>query len=196
MGYHHEPPEGFEFPVGIQADASLREGPSASTEFALQAAARTQSLTNVLINVHTASTYRTGAMACDLLEKAGADLTRVGIHHAGETNDVDYLHGLLDRGASLCMDPHRYEWNLPMIARLVSEGYAEQIVLAVDSVLVEEAPLPAFWISDASEWAERSKEWMPSHVPLAVIPGLKEHGVSDQAIRLMTVENPARLLER
>jgi len=195
LGNHYDLPIGFELPEGMVPDSILTEGVPAMAEFALRAAARTQARTGVLVIVHTSSRYRTGLTACDVLAGAGADLTRVSIHHAGETDDLDYLRRMLDRGVSLCMDPHRYAWRLPVIAQLAAEGYAGQMVLAVDAVLLEESALPDFWFKDAQERAQREPEWSPGYLPLCVVPGLLALGVSDEAIDLMTVANPARLLD-
>jgi phosphotriesterase-related protein len=193
-GNHTDLPPDFVLPEGIKPDRALADGLPSGSEFALHVAGRVQQRTGVLVNVHTASRYRTGTMACDVLERCGADLARVAVHHAGETDDLDYLHGMLDRGVTLCMDPHRYAWRLPIIARLVSEGYVAQLVLGVDSVLVEEVPLPDFWFADPRERIEREPEWVPCHVPRAVVPGLRAEGVSETDLRLITVANPARLL--
>lgn len=196
LGNHHDPGPGFVYPQGITPDSALADGLPPSAEFALRAAARTQQSTGVVVNVHTASRYRTGLAVCSVMAAAGADLTRVSLHHAGETDDVDYLHRMLDQGVSLCMDPHRYAWRLPMIARLVAEGYTEQLVLAVDSVLLEEGVLlPDFWFAGPAERRAREPEWLPEFVPLDVVPGLRALGVDDDAIRHVTIDNPARLLD-
>jgi phosphotriesterase-related protein len=165
-----------------------------SGTFGLRVAAETHRRTGVLIHVHTNSRTRNGVAACDILEECSVDLSRVLLHHVGDTDDMEYLHTLLARGVSLGMDPHRKPWHIETIAALVGEGYASRLTLGVDSTQVFDFD-PIEGVPEG-ERAAKEFEFAMTYMPLAVLPALRKHGVSDGDIDLMVRQNPFRLLER
>ena len=161
--------------------------------FSLRVAARTHLRTGALINVHSYTGFKTGIDTCDILEEEGVDLSRLLIHHVGDTHDFDYLHAMLARGACLSMDPHRGPWRYDTIAQLCAEGFADRLTLGIDSVQVADWDgINAF---EGEERARLEREWAMEYLPLEVVPRLRAAGASEEAIRAMTVSNPARLME-
>ncbi len=60
--------------------------------------------TGVPIMVHTNAAARMGPVALRALQAEGVDPERVVIAHAGDSDDLDYLRGIADTGASLGCD--------------------------------------------------------------------------------------------
>ena len=162
-------------------------------EFGTRAAARTHLRTGACICVHTHTVHKTGIMALDILEEEGVNLSRVSLHHVGDTQDFDYLYAMLKRNTNINMDPHRGPWQIDVIARLCAEGYADRITLAIDSVQTGDFdPIEQLEGEVRKHYEE---EWSLAYLPASVIPQLRAAGVTDADITAMTVTNPGRLLE-
>lgn len=81
------------------------------------------------------------------------------------------------------------------IASLVRDGRGKQVCLSHDANCGAWLGRPIFgpdMISEPKTIAAMLPEWTPVHLFERVIPMLREAGVSDDAIRTMTDENPAR----
>ncbi len=122
-------------------------------------------------------------------------LSRVIIGHSGDSEDIDFLRRLIDRGSYIGMDRFGLDMYLPTdkrvatIARLCEMGYAEKMVISHDA-------------NCYFDWYEKDlmqrtvPNWHFSFIPEVVIPSLSEAGVSDEQIRTMTEENPRRIFEQ
>ena len=160
-----------------------------------RAIAATHRETGVPITVHTNSAHRTGRLALDLYEKEGVDLSKVVIGHAGDSNDLDYLRGLMDSGATIGCDRfgldlfNPTESRVATIAALCAEDYADRIVLAHDAACYMD-----FFSGEASQQAlaQAAPNWHYEHISRDVLPALREQGVSDDQITTMMVDNPRR----
>ena len=160
-----------------------------------RAVAATHVETGVPITVHTNSAERTGLIALDFYEREGVDLTKVVIGHAGDSNDLDYLRALADRGATLGCDRFGNDtWNttprrVETIAALCREGYADRIVLSHDqSCFID------FYAFEAAReaLAKAAPNWHFEHISRDVLPALREAGVTEDQITAMMVDNPRR----
>lgn len=158
------------------------------------AIAATHVETGVPITVHTNAAHQTGRLALDLYEKAGVDLTKVVIGHAGDSNDLDYLREIADRGATIGADRfgidvfNPTDQRVATIAALCAQGYAEKIVFAHDA---------SCYIDFFSGASQATKEqmlpnWHYEHIHRDVLPALREQGVTDDQITTMLVDNPRR----
>ena len=158
------------------------------------AIAATHVETGVPITVHTNGAHQTGRLALDLYEQAGVDLTKVVVGHAGDSNDLDYLREIADRGATIGADRfgvdvfNPTDQRVATIAALCAEGYAEKIVLSHDA---------SCYIDFFSGESQARKEqmlpnWHFEHIHRDVLPALREQGVTDDQITTMLVENPRR----
>jgi phosphotriesterase-related protein len=144
--------------------------------------------------VHTDPWQPGGLAVVDVLEDAGADLSRVVIGHLNPTlPDVDYHRAIAQRGAVLGYDlcgydivltPGRFparDWETAdAVVQLVSEGFGEQIVLSMDTALKTDYV--------------RYGGWGYAHIQKRVGPLLLEKGLDDAQLRQITVETPARIL--
>jgi phosphotriesterase-related protein len=76
-----------------------------------------------------------------------------------------------------------------MVAALVEKGYADRITLSHDSCC-------NFYWAPQALLDQAAPNWNLTHIATAIIPMLRERGVSDAAIHQMTVLNPRRLFEQ
>jgi phosphotriesterase-related protein len=163
-------------------------------ETILRASARAQQATGVPISTHTWAAGRTGLVQQAIFAQEGVDLRRVVIGHSGDSEDLDYLRALMERGSTIGMDRFGLEHYLPtpkrveVIARLCAEGYAGRMVLSHDANC---------WSDTLSEDDKRRTRpsWHYNHIPDDILPALRLAGVSQGQIDQMLVENPRAIFE-
>jgi phosphotriesterase-related protein len=164
----------------------------------LRACAATHRETGAPITVHTSAPAQSGRLAVQVLREEGADLTKVVIGHAGDSNDLDYLCELADAGCLLGMDRFGLDVYNPTssrvdtIAALAQRGYADRMVLAHDaSCYIDYFPGPD---AQAAK-AQIAPNWHYRHISEDVLPMLRERGVTEEQIRQMLVDTPRRYFE-
>jgi phosphotriesterase-related protein len=96
--------DGTTIRAGIINVASHTERLGGLWELVFRAAARAHRASGVPITTHTDSSVRSGLDQQRVLSEEGVDLSRVIIGHSGDTDDLEYLQRLLDRGSYLGMD--------------------------------------------------------------------------------------------
>jgi phosphotriesterase-related protein len=186
---------GTEVKAGLLKGVVEEKGLTPDQQRIHRAIAATHRETGVPITVHTNSEHRTGHLALDFYEAEGVDLTKVVVGHAGDSNDLDYLRALADRGAVLGCDRFgndRYnttDRRVAAVAALCAQGYADRIVLSHDASCYID-----FY---AGEQAQRTlyamtPNWHYEHIPRDVLPALREAGVGEDQITTMMVDNPRR----
>jgi phosphotriesterase-related protein len=169
-------------------------GVTAVIENVLRASARAQKATGVPISTHTWAAGRTGLAQQAIFAQEGVDLRRVIIGHSGDSDDLGYLRGLMDRGSTIGMDRFGLEHFLPtakrveVIARLCAEGYAPRMVLSHDANC---------WSDMLSEEDKRRTRplWHYNHIPDDILPALRKAGVTEDHIEQMLVRNPRAIFE-
>ena len=176
--------------------------PTALEEMGLRAAVRASKATGIPIRIHTNAAHRAGESDAVILEEDGASPAKVSFDHSDDSGDMDYFLGLVRRGYSLGMDHvHRgliadfkpsFERRAECIKLLIDAGFADRIFLSSDSMF-EGSLLP----EDARNWRENidPPEGMLFNTH-KLIPLLESMGVSDEKIRVMTIENPKRFFAR
>jgi phosphotriesterase-related protein len=162
----------------------------------LRAVAAASRETGLAISVHLHPWGHEGAAALDALLAAGADPGRVILGHASTAIDrPDELRALLDRGALLGFDLFGFDHSLlgpgrwppsdrdvaTLVARLVRDGHAPQLVLSGDV--------------GVRTRLHRWGGWGYDHLLRHVVPLLEELGVGGAELDTMLIANPARLLE-
>ncbi len=175
--------------------ATDETGVTEDVEKVLRAAARAHRRTGTPISTHTWAAGRMGEQQQAIFESEGVDLGRVTIGHSGDTDDLDYLVGMMKRGSYLGMDRFGDEIRLSTgkrvdtIAKLCAMGYAHQITLSHDASCYID-----WWDRD---WMARERpNRVFTYIPDVIIPALKAAGVPDTLIHTMTVENPRAIFER
>jgi phosphotriesterase-related protein len=160
----------------------------------LRASARAQKATGVPISTHTWAAGRSGEAQQAIFAQEGVDLRRVIIGHSGDSEDLGYLRGLMERGSTIGMDRFGLEHLLPtekrveVIARLCAEGYAGKMVLSHDANC---------WSDAMTEEAKRRTRprWHYTHIPDDILPALRKAGVGEDQIDQMLVRNPRAIFE-
>jgi phosphotriesterase-related protein len=160
----------------------------------LRASARAQKATGVPISTHTWAAGRVGETQQAIFAQEGVDLSRVIIGHSGDSDDLKYLRGLMERGSIIGMDRFGLENFLPtakrveVLARLCAEGYAGKMVLSHDANC---------WSDMLSEESKRRTrpQWHYNHISDDILPALRQAGVSEEQIDQMLVRNPRAIFQ-
>jgi phosphotriesterase-related protein len=160
----------------------------------LRASARAQKATGVPISTHTWAAGRSGEAQQAIFAQEGVDLRRVIIGHSGDSDDLGYLRGLMERGSTIGMDRFGLEHFLPtakrveVLARLCAEGYAGKMVLSHDANC---------WTDMVSEDDKRRTRplWHYNHISDDVLPALRKAGVTEDQLEQMLVGNPRAIFE-
>jgi phosphotriesterase-related protein len=190
--------QGTDAKAGLIKCATNEAGVTDFNKKLLQTAARLHRATGVPISTHTDVHCRAGLGQQDVFEEEGVDLSRVVIGHCGDSEDIDYLGEILDRGSVIGMDRFGLDMVLPtekrvgVIAELCRAGRADQIVLSHDAC----CHIDFFPDMSPELMAAMLPNWNFRHVPCDVVPALRKNGVTEEQIRAMTVDNPRRIFER
>lgn len=171
--------------------AGLRPG----VERVMRAVAQANRATSVPVTVHTAPLQHTGRDVQRVLTEEGVNLEHVVIGHCGDTDDVDYLMELADKGSILGMDRFGVDFVITMeqrvatIADMVRRGYADRLALSHDCCCWSD------FFPDVSDYEAAMPNHNYLHIHNDVIPALREAGVSEVDLDRMFVENPKRLFD-
>lgn len=175
--------------------ATDRAGVTREIETVLRASARAHKATGAPISTHTWAEGRMGEAQQAIFAEEGVDLRNVIIGHSGDTEDLDYLRGMIAKGSTLGMDRFGLEGFLStekrvaVVAALCAEGYADKLVLS----------------HDANCWNDRRGEdqmqknlplWHFCHIPDDILPALRAKGVTEAQIDQMMGGNPRATFER
>ncbi|MGW6337092.1 phosphotriesterase family protein, partial [Nocardia rhamnosiphila] len=112
----------------------------------LSAAAEAHRRTGAPIGTHSNAPAGSGSRQQDVLQECGVDLSRVLIGHCGDTDDLDYLRGIMQRGSYIGIDRFGLDTipstkqdllstpqRVAIIAELCRDGFADRIVLGHDA---------------------------------------------------------------
>lgn len=165
-----------------------------------RAAARAQKATGIPITTHIDPSdwqvCNIGLEQLELLMEEGADPAKIIIGHTFYAS-IDQLEAILERGAYVQLDNIGTEWRglsddnaVALLRQAIDRGYAKQLLLTFDR----------FWYQMRGErpFTELDPEVatrMPlTFLPDTFIPLMRAHGIGDDDIRSIMVDNPARLL--
>lgn len=192
-----------EIEVGID-DLSIRAGiigelgtssPIAPDEIkVLQAAAYAQQRTGLAINVHLPIFRREGHNVLNVLDQAGADLTRVVLSHLDESLDGEYIRSLAKRGVYVELDTFGSEFSfdesgehepsdwdrIDLLIDLLDAGLTEQVLISQD--VCNKIHLLHYG------------GYGYAHLLRTIVPRLKARGIDATTIDRLLVKNPATML--
>jgi phosphotriesterase-related protein len=186
--------QGTQVKAAILKCATDAPGITPGVEKVLRAVARAHRQTGVPISTHTHAATKRGLEQQDLFTAEGVDLKRVIIGHCGDSEDLDYLTELLNRGSYIGMDRFGLDFFLPeekriaTIARLCQMGWAERLVLSHDAMVY-------FDVYELGAIESARPHWNYSNIVDNIIPKMLKAGVSPEQIDLMTRGNPRRIFE-
>lgn len=159
----------------------------------MQAVADAHLETGAPIFTHSDPDNETGPAQQDYFESRGIDLSGVVIGHCGDTDQIDRLRSMADRGSVLGMDRFGLESRLPYEARIATVatmcelGYADRMVISTDSSV--------FSMNFPDEHRRAHLPlWDARAVMPRVVTDLRASGVGDDDLDLMLKDNPARVL--
>lgn len=161
----------------------------------VRASARAHRDTGVPVCTHSYPANRTGLDQIRVFHEEGVDLGRVVIGHSDNSDDISYLEQIIEAGAYCGMDriglplPRTNEQRADMITTLVERGYADRLTLSHDASCRTDQ-----FSEDAIE--KNMPDWKFTYISLQFLGMLRERGVSDKAIKQMTVLNPRRIFEQ
>lgn len=147
---------------------------------------------------HDPSTAAGGAIL-DLLASCGVPASRVILGHSGDTDNLEYLTAMLERGCWLGMDRFGFcdrdlglEPRVDTIAALCRAGWGHRLLLSHDL-----AAYLAFWDSwettKHSDWLHLEEDYTFIH--RRVLPLLEERGLSRADIDRLLTGNPRAFFE-
>jgi phosphotriesterase-related protein len=174
-------------------------------EKVLRAAARAQAATGVPLSIHHDMFERNGRRLLELAQAEGADLRRTILCHMDQDArcESDYFSAVAETGAYIGLDtfghydfytysrdplwhagPHKVfptDWDrAERIAALAAAGELEQVVVAQDVCLKIQL--------------KRYGGFGFDHILESAVPMWRSVGLDDAQIRLILVDNPARVL--
>ena len=191
--------EGTGIKAGIIKVATDKGGVTPAGEITLRAAARAQQKTGVPITTHTWAPERVGEEQVRIFLEEGVDLDRVYVGHSNDTTDLDYLTGLLRRGAWLGLDrtpggltegTPDWQGRTETVKRLIDAGFADRILLSHDASVNM-----VYYGVQAMEDGERHNPDGFLFITRHVLPRLREMGVPEETITRIMVDNPRRFFE-
>jgi phosphotriesterase-related protein len=163
-----------------------------------RAAARASIRTGRPIMAHSRPASETGPRQVEIFLEEGVAPEKIQVAHTGDTDDLDYIERLLDKGVYIGLDRYGLEISLPMERRnatateLLKRGHVERMFLSQDFVVALDWYPPE--VAEQLVAAGLAKDWSMTLLWEQVIPTLKENGMTDEQLETMLVANPARWL--
>jgi phosphotriesterase-related protein len=168
-------------------------GMTEGVERVLRAVAKAQVRTGVPMMVHTHPGTHRGLEVHRVLQEEGVAPSSVCLAHSGDSGDADHLSELAEHGYLLGMDRFGVDMYLPfeqrvgMVAELIRRGYGDRMALAHDASCYFD------WVDPGM--LAMAPNWNFLHISKDVLPRLREHGVTEQQIDTMLIDNPRRWFE-
>jgi phosphotriesterase-related protein len=190
--------QGTEIKAAFIKCAADEPGVTENIEKVHRAAAQASVRTGAPIMAHSRPASETAPRQIEIFLEEGVDPRKVQIAHTGDTDDLDYIERVLDKGVYIGMDRFGLaiflpdEKRIPTVLTLLERGYADRMFLAADSnATIDWYP---FELAQQLLAAGMAVDWTIRKVPEHVIPALREGGMSDDQLETMMVENPRRWL--
>lgn len=174
------------------------------TEFGekvLRAASRTLKATGVPIITHSGAKFKNGNDQARIFEDEGADPKKIAIGHSDDSDDIEYLSGLMKRGFWLAMDrlplgalkdysPPDVAGRVDVVTKLIEMGYEKQLMLSHDD--------PIHLGTSTMERQKRNRSANPDialFITRKFLPMLRAKGVKENTISTLMVANPRQFFE-
>ncbi|QIG49804.1 phosphotriesterase [Nordella sp. HKS 07] len=186
--------DGTDAKIGLIGEIGVSGDFTADEEKSLRGAAQAQARTKLPIMVHLPAWYRHGGRVLDIVAEEGGDLDHTVLCHMNPSGeDVDYQVACAKRGAFIEYDMIGMDYwyadqqvqcpsdedNARAIKRLIDLGFLEKILLSQD----------VFLKMMLSHYGGFGYAYVVTHFA----ERLKRHGVSNEQITTMLVDNPRRV---
>jgi phosphotriesterase-related protein len=179
--------DGTSVRAGFIKLAMSDDGPTELEKRNLRAAAQASKATGAMIASHTIG-RRVAREEMDVLTEAGHDLHRFIWIHAQTEPDIAVVKEAAGRGAFVELDSvgaaHQPQSELVgSVVALIQAGYIDHILLSHDAGWYNPARPDGLPNDGFRGYTALTKEFLPA---------LSAQGISDEQIRCITVDNPAR----
>lgn len=178
-----------EIKAGFLKCATDVPGLTPQVEKVLRAVARAHLRTGVPIMTHSVPSKENGLIQIEIFEEEGVPLNKVLIGHCGDTDQLDYLERLLDKGVYIGMDRYGLTSTLSTERRnatinaLIQKGYTNRMFLSQDYCCTTDRYKPE------SLKKEVYPDWSMTFLLDKVVPMLIADGVNEEQIHTMLYEN-------
>jgi phosphotriesterase-related protein len=179
--------------------AADEPGVTENIEKVHRAAARASVRTGRPIMAHSRPASNTGPRQVEIFLEEGVAPEKIQVAHTGDTDDLGYIEGLLDKGVYIGLDRYGLAMFLPTDNRnrttleLLKRGYVERMFLSQDFVVALDW-FPPEAVEGIIAGGLVEADWSMTVLFERVIPTLKEGGMTDGQLDTMLVANPARWL--
>jgi phosphotriesterase-related protein len=190
--------QGTEIKAAFIKCAADEPGITENIEKVHRAAARASLRTGAPIMAHSRPASNTGPRQVEIFLEEGVDPAKIQIAHCGDTDDLGYIEGLLEKGVWIGLDRYGLELYLPYAQRqattkaLLEKGYAERMFLSADFCATIDW-FPPETVEQLVN-AGMTKDWNMRMVPEKVLPELRESGLTEEQERTLMVDNAVRWL--
>lgn len=176
--------------VKIAAD---EPGITPDVEKVIRAAAIAHKETKVPIITHSNAHNNTGMEQQRILMEEGVDPGKILIGHLGDTDNLEYIKKIADKGSYVGLDRYGLDLFLPIekrnetLLKLIREGYSDRLMISQDYCCTID------WGTAKPEYKPKlAPKWNMTLIFDDVIPYLKKNGISEEIINKIFVENPRR----
>lgn len=176
--------------VKIAAD---EPGITPDVEKVIRAAAIAHKETKVPIITHSNAHNNTGMEQQRILMEEGVDPGKILIGHLGDTDNLEYIKKIADKGSYVGLDRYGLDLFLPIekrnetLLKLIREGYSDRLMISQDYCCTID------WGTAKPEYKPKlAPKWNMTLIFDYVIPYLKKNGISEEIINKIFVENPRR----
>ena len=190
--------QGTDIKAAFVKCAADEPGVNERVEKVHRAAARAAVRTGVPVMAHSRPASATGPRQVEILLEEGLPADRIQIAHTGDTDDLDYIESLLDKGVWIGMDRYGIDLFLPTAKRnatlleLLRRGYVERMFISQDFDIPIANGLDWYppELIEQLQAAGAATDWSMTFLFETVIPALKDGGMTDAQLETMMVENP------
>jgi phosphotriesterase-related protein len=161
-------------------------------------AARASLRTGAPIMAHSRPASGTGPRQVEIFLEEGVSPEKIQIAHTGDTDDLEYIEGLLATGVWIGLDRYGIEMYLPTeqrndtVVALLERGHADRMMLSQDFVVALDW-FPPETVEELVA-AGAVKDWSMTLLFEQVFPLLRERGMTEEQYQTMMVDNPRRWL--
>ena len=180
--------------AAILKAATDTPGITPGVEKVLRAVSRAHKATGRPIITHSYPGNRSGADQIKIFEQEDVELNQVVIGHTGDTDNLDYIREILDKGVFVGLDRYGIDVGVgtgkrnAVVVELCKSGYAGQILLSHDASCTNDK-------FSAEQLLNLPKTRTLSFIPGSIIPELKKMGVSEADLHTIFFKNPVRLFD-
>jgi phosphotriesterase-related protein len=194
--------QGTEIKAAFIKCAADEPGVNERIEKVHRGAARASLRTGVPIMAHSRPASQTGPRQVEIFLEEGVAPEKIQIAHTGDTDDLDYIEGLLDRGVYVGMDRYGLDFFLATdrrnatVLELLKRDYAERMFLSQDFAPSLANGLDWFppELIEQLQATGAATNWSMTFLFEGVIASLKEGGMTEEELETMMLQNPKRWL--